>query len=68
MGAVIRAYLDGVDVSSLVRLDPQLLDDLVDLIHLGIVETHDGSVQGLVVLTKVLTSRLCSLERKRGGF
>ncbi len=58
---VLRAYLDGVNVPTLVCLDPQVLQDLVYLLHLERVEPHDGSIQRLVILLQVRDGRLCRL-------
>jgi len=50
---VVRADADGVDVPTLVRLDPPPPDDLVDLVHLLPMEAHDGSIKGTMVLAQV---------------
>ena len=65
LGGVIGADADGVNVSSLVGLDPQLLDDLVDLVHLLTVESHDGSVQGPMILAQVTACQLRRLSIKK---
>ena len=65
LGGVIGADADGVNVSSLVGLDPQLLDDLVDLVHLLTVEAHDGSVQGTMILAQVTACQLRRLTIKK---
>lgn len=62
---VIRADTDGVYVSSLVGLDPQLLDDLVDVVHLASVETHNRTVKGSVVLLQVTARQLRRLQTRQ---
>ena len=56
LSGVIGADADGVDVPALVRLDPQLPDDLVDIVHLPPMEAHDGAIQGSVVLAQITAS------------
>ena len=53
-----------VNVGALVRVLPELLDDLVDGPHLVPVEFHDGPVQGLVVFVQVITSEPIALDEE----
>ena len=60
---VLRSDFNGVNVSTLVGLNPEFLDDLIYLVHLEAVVPHNGTVQCLVVLFKILISSLCCLQQ-----
>ena len=47
---------DGLDVVALVDTGPQLPEQVVDLVHLPVVEADYGVVQRLVVLLQVLNT------------
>mmetsp|Transcript_13702 Transcript_13702/g.29420 ORF Transcript_13702/g.29420 Transcript_13702/m.29420 type:complete len:268 (-) Transcript_13702:342-1145(-) len=62
-GAVlVRLDLYVVNVLAAVRLLPQLLDDLVDVAHLGGVVAQQRLLQGLVILVQVLNCVLGGLD------
>eukprot|EP00271_Cylindrocystis_brebissonii_P008058 TRINITY_DN22081_c0_g1_i1.p1 TRINITY_DN22081_c0_g1~~TRINITY_DN22081_c0_g1_i1.p1 ORF type:complete len:442 (-),score=75.19 TRINITY_DN22081_c0_g1_i1:430-1755(-) len=58
----IGSNLYMVNVLAAVGLLPELLDDLVDLLHLEGVEAHEGPVQSIVVLVQILVGHLGRLQ------
>mmetsp|Transcript_14874 Transcript_14874/g.37084 ORF Transcript_14874/g.37084 Transcript_14874/m.37084 type:complete len:361 (+) Transcript_14874:280-1362(+) len=61
LALVLRVDLDVVDVGPLVRLVPQLLDLLVDVLHLRRVELHQCAVERVVVPLQVQRTHLHGL-------
>mmetsp|Transcript_17905 Transcript_17905/g.42479 ORF Transcript_17905/g.42479 Transcript_17905/m.42479 type:complete len:235 (+) Transcript_17905:411-1115(+) len=58
LALVLAVDLNAVDVGPLVGLVPELLDALIDALHLATVELHQGAVERLVVVVEVLNSEV----------